>query len=73
MTLVQWEPDDTLVIEVQAAADHLGFSFHDAVSLLVGIGLAEAIELGVLPGRATVPMDRGELLTRILAKLQERE
>jgi hypothetical protein len=62
---VQWHPEDQLVIEVQYAARRLGMSFHDAVSFLVGMGIAKGNELGILAGRATEPMDPHELLARM--------
>ena len=73
MRTIEFEDDDTFVIEVEHAAKRLGFSFQDTVSLLVGLGLSTAIEIGLLDGRATRPMDRGELLTRMAAKLMEDE
>jgi hypothetical protein len=69
--LFVWHPDDQLVIEVQNVAQQLGFTLTDAVSFLVGLGIAKGNEIGLLNGRATTPMEPDELFARLAAYLLE--
>jgi hypothetical protein len=54
---VTFHVDDTLVIECRAVADRLGLTLEQAVSFLVGMGIARGQDLGILGPRVTRPAD----------------